>query len=102
MEIKRGDTLAFIVQVADEVGDPLVINAADIRSQLRKLGSGVLVDEFKISGTETPGEYLFEAQADTADYPVATLEADIEFTRDGVKKSSQTFSIVIKEDITHE
>lgn len=99
MIFKRGDTIGFIVPLTDEEdGSVLILEPSAMRAQIRN--GKELIDEFMITATDTPGDYLFRAQGDSTKYPTGTFEMDIEFNIDGWIKSSDTFSIVIKPDVT--
>jgi hypothetical protein len=99
MEHKRGDTLSFLINLVDDNNQPLDLEVTQIRSQMRN-SVNKLIDEFTVTKTETIGEYLFEAQADTNTYPLSTLYSDIEINEDGIIASSETFEIEIVKDIT--
>ena len=102
-EIKRGDYFAFTADIADDVtGDPLIGAAELLRCQGR-YPSGMLAAEMTISETSTPGTYLFEAPSTDAWIPNTTINFDIEYDG-GIDEpsSTDTFSVSVLEDITHD
>ena len=97
---KRGDTLSFTDALTDE-NDAAIIGAeAKLACQMRTSG-GTLIDSFTITEI-TPGTYKFDAQGDTSKYPIGTHLLDIEYTDPGVVSSTDTFSITIAPDQTHD
>lgn len=102
MELKRGDTLEFLINVIDSnTGEPIDIDITNIKSQMRT-NYDKLIDTFKITKQSDIGEYLLEAQEDTNNYPLEKLYIDVEFTQNDKIQSSETFELQVIADITRE
>src|SRR5574344_1489707 len=100
MELKRGDTLEFLINVTDSnTGEPIDIDITNIKSQMRT-SYDKLIDTFRITRQADIGEYLFEAQNDTNKYPLEKLYIDVEFTQNDKIQSSETFELQVIADIT--
>lgn len=100
INVKRGDTLAFIVRRKNADGTPRTGEASQLKAQMRS-GKDVLIGEFAITETPTPGDYLCQIAATlTQDYIPGTYNCDIQYTEGVVVQSSQTFQIVIEKDVT--
>jgi hypothetical protein len=96
--IKRGDTLGFYATLTDTAGEPLSGKAELLRSQVRT-SLGALVAELTISEDgNTPGRYFL--RADTAEWPTGMHRCDIELADGGVISSTETFEVLVKEDVT--
>ena len=103
ISVKRGDTFAFLAEIKDESGQPLITDVANLRSQIRDT-SYQLVCELTVEATETPGTYLFKAPS-TEDWPTNvwgknTLLMDIELNVEGQVNSSETVKIEVIKDVT--
>lgn len=99
--VKRGDTLTFSVTFTDGAGLPLTNIKNKIRSQIRDY-SDKLIESLQIAETDTPGEYIFQS-FNTESWPVKPLYFDIEYKGfDGVVVSTQTYSITVERDISHD
>ena len=94
--MKRGDTFTALCQRVD-----VDITNTTIRSQLR-LGSW----RYDLTVTKTDsanGEFTLSAPAaDTARWPVGTASWDIEYTDSGSVYSTDTTTLTITEDVTHD
>ena len=91
MELKRGDTFAFFVQITD-------VNATDLKCQIRD-SAYRFVSDMDIIPTETPGKYLFKVE-DTTKFPIGELLYDIKFNTEGIKRSTATAYIDVIKDVT--
>lgn len=101
---KRGDTLSLNVTWLDSNNDPVSLTGYTIESQVRAVG---FVDDLTVTVTDAvAGEFVISATAiDTTLWPITSSQAsrtfcDIQFTIGGIVVSSETFQIVIVEDIT--
>jgi hypothetical protein len=101
---KRGDTIAwpFTYSVDDEAVD---LTDYTIKCEVRKEIGRELVGELVV--VKDPDQVNFKGQgtlnayaADVASWPTGRLIADIQYTRDGVVASSETFAIQIESDVT--
>ena len=104
ISIKKGDTFAFYANIKDELGQPLITDAANFRSQIRDK-KYVLVEELTVTTTATEGQYLFTA-TDTNDWiskwsDSGSLIMDIEINIEGVITSSDTIEIQVNKDVTY-
>lgn len=103
IKIKRGDTFAFYANITDEEGSPLLIDAVNLKSEVRDTDYA-LIDTLVIEQTDIAGRYLFTAE-DTKEWPSApgagkTLLMDIEINDGGKISSSRTVEISVVKDVT--
>lgn len=104
LSMKRGDSFAFYINVADEGNNPLDLDSTDIRSQIRN-GLEELVEELSVEKTDEVGKYKLFA-ASTEEWPVSdnnlenNLFMDIEMTVEGHIRSSETVRIKVEKDVT--
>ena len=97
---KRGDTFSFSAAFAVD-GVPVEGLANKLKCQVRTR-KDVLISEMTITESATPGTYIFTV-ADTADWPIGELYYDIQMTDDaGIITSSETVTINVIKDVTHE
>lgn len=98
--IKRGDTFAFYASFVDDSGVAITGIQAYLQCQARD-ANDTLRSTFTVSATDVDGKYLFTS-SDTSLLPVdEILYIDIEFSKDGTTTSSETFSVLVKGDVTH-
>lgn len=98
LQVKRGDTFAFYVDMVDDQSEPLVIPVANIKCQIKDT-LDKLIDTMAISATATPGKYLFEA-GPTVGWPTGTLLYDIKINNGGKITSTNTEQIEVIKDVT--
>ena len=99
MKIKRGDTLTFLVNRVDELGQP--ITGGTIRSHIRNHMEKKLAS-FTVAPTDELGQYEFTLSSTiTSGFPIGILFFDIEFNDDGVISSSETTELVVEKDYTY-
>ena len=96
---KRGDTfsLACVYKVD---GVATSVAAFDIDSQLRDSKDNLIKDltVTKLPGT---GQFTLTASAtDTTNWPVSVLKCDLQFSESGVVRSTETFNVVVVNEIT--
>jgi hypothetical protein len=102
IELKRGDTLAFLVKRKTPNGAPMSGDAEKLRAQVRDK-EGVLMAEFGITETEELGTYLFSIPATTtAIWKPSIYQFDIEYQDGGIVTSSQTMEIKLIKDVTRD
>ena len=106
--VKRGDSFSFTASLVNIVTTeplttaPMTGVASKLRCQGRYSSLGGLVTELAVEEIEVAGTYLFSAVS-TNDWAAGrTLYFDIEYTSDGTVVSTETFSVIIEGDITHE
>jgi hypothetical protein len=103
--IKAGDTYAFTAKYATALGVAVTglasLLSCQVRDRLDNLKVAMVIEE-----TAVPGTYLFAtaAEVSTQDWynrndPLLFL--DIEYTVDGVHKSTVTLGQPIEKDVTH-
>lgn len=95
--IKRGDTLLLSCTRRDGAGNPVVLTGLTITAKVR-------YRQFSEALTVTPvdpanGGFSLSS-TNTATWPVAALKCDVQFISGSVVTSSQTFEIVVEEDVT--
>ena len=98
MEIKRGDTFAFLVVMNDQTNQPIIISPTNLKCQIRDVANK-LVCLMDISETEIPGQYLFEAES-TDEWPIGKVMYDIRYIIEGKKYRTQTSTIDVIKEIT--
>lgn len=100
--VKRGDTVAFSLELMD--GDsPVTGVAASLKCQIREKenSKSSLLGQFDVvENHDNPGVYSFLFEGDTRSWP-SKVYFDIEWESDGTISSSDSFLIKIKEDITN-
>jgi hypothetical protein len=101
---KRGDTLSLSCQWLDSDNNPIDLTGYTITSQVRAVG---FVDDLTITVTSAvDGQFVLSATAtDTSSWPVTSSQAsrtfcDIQFQVGPNVVSSETFQVIVIEDIT--
>lgn len=100
---KRGDTFSLTCVWRDSLGTPINISGYTIASQVR---TDTFVDTLVITVTDAVnGAFtVTKAAPFTALWPLTSYQSsllcDIEFSIGGVVVSSETFEIVVSQDIT--
>lgn len=96
---KRGDTMLLTVTYKID-GVATSVSDITINSQIRKQ-SGVLVDDMVVTKLLGTGQFtLAPSTSDTSEWPIGNLLCDIEFVQSGNIRSTETFGIVVVEEIT--
>ena len=96
---KRGDTWHKQCTFLDDDNQPQSLVGFSIRSEVRTLNNK-LIDTLVINITDAAnGEFELGPQS-TSDWPVNTLQCDIEYTLAGKIFSTETFFINVKQDVT--
>lgn len=96
---KRGDTMLLTVTYKVD-GVPADVSTITIASQVRTQ-SGSLVATMVVTKLGSTGQFtLAPTVSDTSDWPLGNLLCDIEFTQSGNIRSTETFGIVVIEEIT--
>lgn len=98
MSFKRGDTFSYYIELVDVSNVPVVVDLADIKSQIRAQND-VLIDDLTIETTATAGTYhIFSL--DTSAYPVGKQYTDVKIMDGGVVVSTSTVELTIEKDVT--
>ena len=104
IKIKRGDTFAFYANMTDELGQPLITDIANLKSQIRDKND-LLIEELIISTTGIEGQYLFNATDTNVWLPqgqnIKNFVMDIEMSTGGIISSSDTINIEVTKDVTY-
>lgn len=96
---KRGDTMLLTVTYKVD-GVAADISTIDIASQVRTL-NGSLIATMVVDKLETTGQFTLTPDVqDTSTWPLGNLLCDIEFTQSGNIRSTETFGIIVVEEIT--
>lgn len=98
--IKRGDTFAIHVDLADSEEAPLLLTTDQIKCQIRS-GYDKLIDTLDVALTQIDGRYLLTS-SDTSSWPIGELVADIQIDIEGVITSSDDLIIPVKKDVTRD
>ena len=94
---KRGDTFLLAGTRADKSGNPVVITGMTITSKVRR----VAYQQALVVTITDPANGAFSlSQADTSTWPIGTLFCDVQFISGSTTVSSETFKIVVEEDVT--
>jgi hypothetical protein len=96
-DIKRGEYFSFLFQMLDDDKNPIDLAITDFASQIRNK-SGDLIATCSIVKIET-GKFKFYVE-DTNDWPIGTLEMDIDVKYNNAPFSTTTFLINVVKDIT--
>lgn len=100
---KKGDTFTLICVWKDSVGNPVNLTGYTIASQVRSIG---FVDNLSVTILDAAqGRFSVSRNAaNTSDWPasnsISRVFCDIQFTINSTVSSSQTFEVVVLEDIT--
>jgi len=99
IKFKRGDTFS-IKCTYKENGIPVSVSEFDIDCQIRNK-RGALIATLVDTKQELTGVFTLEPTiADTSDWPVDVLKCDIQLSENGVIRSTDTFLVVVSEEIT--
>lgn len=96
---KRGDTfsLACVYKVD---GVATSVTAFDIDSQLRDSKDN-LIQTLTVTKLPGTGSFTLTATAtDTTNWPVSVLKCDLQFSESGTVRSTETFNVVVVNEIT--
>lgn len=96
---KRGDTfnLACVYKID---GTATSVTGYDIDSQIRE-PQGTLIQTLAVTKLPEIGSFTLTADAvDTALWPQSVLKCDIQFSENGIVRSTETFNIVVVNEIT--
>ena len=103
---KRGDTFAFYANLTDKsTGEKITYDVSAFKAQVRN-PQGKLYGTLTVAKNElVVGQYLFSTTSEVTSTWPATIDGvelhiDIEITVNEVKTSSETFSVIVKQDVT--
>ena len=100
---KRGDTLVWECEYTDDAGVAVDLTNYSIRCQARDSVGELLfsADESNfINVYDATSGYFRLTISNTSDWDIGKYIVDVEYTIGTVVKSSDTFNLVIEEDIT--
>lgn len=96
---KRGETLKFTVRIVDDEGNPLDIDTADMKSEIRD-SYNKFVAKFDITESSESGIYTLICE-DTLNFPLTDVYFDIAIiTNDNNMIYSPTYTITVQKEIT--
>ncbi len=107
---KRGDALAYPIEISDEDGAVLSPDPSALRSQIRTT-AGRLLATLAISratdpdtGAVIPGRYILSVPGSTQSWPTGQHESDVELYLDdsGKPTSSEIYAVIIEKDVTRD
>lgn len=98
--LKQGDTFKFYATLTS-AGEPLTGATESLKSQVRG-NDDYLMAELTITETATSGQYELKYTGSTQNWSEGTCLIDIQRTDSGVVVSSETFSLTVVRDVTHE
>jgi hypothetical protein len=103
IEIKRGDSFDYGVEIPDEFADGHFVGWT-VASQLRKPNSqATLIATLETSwANPATTRTLRLLKIDTTEWPLGEAEFDVQFTRtsDGYRLSTETATVVVIKDVT--
>jgi hypothetical protein len=100
MELKRGETLSFVVRLKTTTGQPITGAETKLLSQVRD-NNGKLLASFTIEETVVLGDYTFSIPAViTNTFPLATIFFDIAYKDGDVVAKYPTVELYVLKDVT--
>jgi len=100
-DFKKGDSFTVNCTYLQN-GVPYDITNIDIKSQIRE--AAVLVTDLvitKADQTNNPGVFILTpSNSDTSTWPSGNLLCDIQFTEQGIVRSTETFYVSLIEQVT--
>lgn len=99
IQFKRGDTFTLTCTYKVD-GVATSVTALTIDSQIRNQRNQ-LIQELTVTKLVGTGQFTLVASAEnTTEWPVSVLRCDIQFSDNGIVRSTQTFDISVVEEIT--
>lgn len=99
--IKRGDTFQFYANFKNTTTNAALTGiASKLKSQARTAQGDFVLDFVITENPAVPGQYLFKTNGTGALTKAQVLYIDIQYTDGTDIISSQTFSVVVEEDVT--
>ena len=99
IKFKRGDTFnLYCTYKVDGVATS--VTSIDIDSQIRNKRGNLVATLSDAKQVQTGVFVLKPVVSDTSSWPVDVLQCDIQLSENGVIRSTDTFSIVVLEEIT--
>lgn len=99
INFKRGDTFSLTCTYKVN-GVATDVSSIDIKSEIRDL-RGSLIQELIVEKMIQTGVFTLTSESvETSSWPVSVLKCDIQFSNDGIVRSTQTINISVDEDIT--
>lgn len=99
LKAKVGDTFSLACTRTDAAGDAVSLTGVTIAAQLRR--GSTAVDLVPAPVDAAAGIFtLTKAAADTASWQLGIWSCDVEFTAGGIVASSETFNVLVEEDVT--
>lgn len=99
INFKRGDTFSLTCTYKID-GVATDVSSIDIKSEIRD-SRGSLIQELLVEKMIQTGIFtLTSTNTETSYWPVSVLKCDIQFSEDGIVRSTKTIDISVDEDIT--
>lgn len=104
---KQGDTFYVVCQWTDPLGSPISLSGYTVKSQVRVFNSSPFVDDLSVIILDSAnGLFSLTATAtQTTSWVVSSGQynrtyCDVQFTKDGIVSSTETFEIIVQKEIT--
>lgn len=99
LRAKVGDTFSLDCTRTDAGGDAVDLTGVTIRSQMRRAATAIDLTVSAVNLAE--GRFALTASAaDTADWVPGLYKCDVEFVDGSTVASTETFSVLLDEDVT--
>lgn len=99
LRAKTGDTLSLRVERTDSDGQPVDLTGAAVTAQMRRRGEAVDLAVAMVEPAAGICELSLPAAA-TAMLTPGLWDLDVQFVLDGFTASSETFPVVMEQDVT--
>ena len=99
IKLKRNDTWLITGTRTDSAGDPVSLSGNTVAAQM-KFGDTVITLDATVTDAAA-GEYQLEKAASGTDVALLPYQCDVEFISGSSVASSETFTVVVEEDITN-
>jgi hypothetical protein len=96
---KRGDTF-LLTCIYKEDGTATSISGFTFNSQLRTPNGDLVATLTATPDLSATGKFSLSPDTDTEEWPLNTLQCDIEVIDNGIKRSTITFCVPVVKDIT--
>ena len=102
IQFKRGDSFDYVTTIPATFADGYFVGWT-VAAQVRDPASGTLIADLTCAWVDPATTRSLQLlKLDTSDWPIQTLDFDVQFTRtsDGYKISTATASILVGKDVT--
>lgn len=99
IKFKRGDTFSLACTYKVD-GTPASVSSLTIESQIRN-SRNLLIQDLNVTKHLDTGKFtLTSPSEETSTWPISVLQCDIQFSENGIVRSTQTFDISVVEEVT--